>query len=297
MSRDIAPDIVMSYINRLFDMLERLCELRGVHKVETAGDCFIACSGVLMNHPNGGDLCVDESPDIVEAAVRMMRFAKDAQASVRLVTMPREHWPTQVRIGIHSGDCKSGLVGTNQPKFALFGDTMNTASRMESTCAPGMIQLSESAHTLLLRSPVGVADPFRVTDGVKVKGKGLMRTFVYEASPSDQAFHPSVPIDEPHRPSPIHTIIRLTSSIPKIRKESSDSDSSGRLPSPKPINVPFLTEKEPLPLSNASEDRAIAAKVSPFLDDGGWKGGPVRDGSVRDTLQDQELAGCFEPTG
>ena len=58
------------------------------------------------------------------------------------VLMPHDGQPVQIRIGIHTGPCVSGLVGTKLPKFSIFGDTMNTASRMESTCVPGSIQAS-----------------------------------------------------------------------------------------------------------------------------------------------------------
>ena len=55
------------------------------------------------------------------------------------------HTPS-VRIGIHTGPCVTGLVGSRMPKFSIFGDTMNTASRMESTCIPGRIQVWEGMN-------------------------------------------------------------------------------------------------------------------------------------------------------
>ena len=62
------------------------------------------------------------------------------QALLRLaktVMMPHNGQPTQVRVGLHTGTVVTGLIGTKLPKFSIFGDTMNTASRMESTCRPG----------------------------------------------------------------------------------------------------------------------------------------------------------------
>ncbi|KAG1654315.1 hypothetical protein FOA52_008871 [Chlamydomonas sp. UWO 241] len=77
----------------------------------------------------------------------------------------------KVRIGIHTGACVSGLIGTRQPKFALFGDTMNTSSRMESTATPGCIQVSKVTYALL---PPPDARLFRATNGIEVKGKAVV---------------------------------------------------------------------------------------------------------------------------
>ncbi|KAG1654219.1 hypothetical protein FOA52_006963 [Chlamydomonas sp. UWO 241] len=96
--------------------------------------------------------------------------------------MPHNGQPTTVRIGVHTGACVSGLIGTRQPKFALFGDTMNTSSRMESTATPGCIQISEVTCALL--SPPD-ACLFRATAGIEVKGTGLMNTYLYEPSEAD----------------------------------------------------------------------------------------------------------------
>jgi class 3 adenylate cyclase len=86
--------------------------------------------------------------------------------------MPNNGQPVTVRIGIHSGPITSGIVGYRMPKFCLFGDTMNTASRMETTCPHGCIQVSDATQALL--SLGGHAGQLVSTGGVEVKGKGRM---------------------------------------------------------------------------------------------------------------------------
>ena len=83
-----------------------------------------------------------------------------------MVKMAHNGEPTLVRIGLHTGTVVTGLIGSKLPKFSVFGDTMNTASRMESTCKPGCIQVSSSTYELLSNSHT-----FLPSGGVHVKGK------------------------------------------------------------------------------------------------------------------------------
>ncbi|KAL6765878.1 hypothetical protein V8C86DRAFT_9990 [Haematococcus lacustris] len=172
MSKQVAPEQVMSFLNVLFGMFDELCDHHRIMKVETAGDCYIVAGGILgaVADPglpvSGGFTQVLDKHDPADSAARVMQFAKDMLAVASTVLMPHNQQPVQIRIGMHTGDCVSGLIGRKCPKFAVFGDTMNTASRMESTCVPGHIQVSAATHALLKD-----LEPFTSTGGVEVKGK------------------------------------------------------------------------------------------------------------------------------
>ena len=103
--------------------------------------------------------------------------------------MPHNGELVMIRIGVHTGDCVSGLVGSKLHKFGLFGDTMNTASRMESTSQPGRIQISSSTYALLSQHQQTF---FEATGGVEVKGKGRVETHLWIETPN-QDHEPRLP--------------------------------------------------------------------------------------------------------
>ncbi|GAX73391.1 hypothetical protein CEUSTIGMA_g844.t1 [Chlamydomonas eustigma] len=237
MSQKVSPSSILVFLNQLFTMFDFLADLHEVQKVDTAGDCYIAAAGISYTRDNNGFFEVRSGASNADAAAnaqRMFAFSQDVLRCAREVLMPHNGLPVSVRVGLHTGSCVSGLVGTKVPKFSLFGDAINTASRMESTGVEGCIQASSSTFKLLSQSPSIIhpegglgpqsetnpswdfnASCWRATGGIEVKGKGCMETYVWR--PSEKEFY--------DRPAPgvvqeVLNIVRHDHSSAQTRRSS-----------------------------------------------------------------------------
>ncbi|WAR13376.1 ANPRA-like protein [Mya arenaria] len=130
-------------------------------QVETIGDAYMCVSGLPERIGNNH---VTEICDMSFAILHTVRGFKVRH-------MPSEQ--LSIRIGINSGPVVAGVVGLTMPRYCLFGDTVNTASRMESTSETMKIQLSASSARLLAAFPDYVTEP---RGDVEIKGKGTMVT-------------------------------------------------------------------------------------------------------------------------
>ena len=162
------PEHVFMLLEALYSQFDNATRELGIFKVETIGDCYMAVCGV---------------PDAREDhAVAMAKFALQMQAKMQLVRdrlarrLGSEVHDLLLRVGIHSGSVTAGVIRGQRARFQLFGDTVNTASRMESLSKPGRIQVSSSTAELLRAA--GYAGWLREReDAVQAKGKGELRTF------------------------------------------------------------------------------------------------------------------------
>ncbi|KAG2453840.1 hypothetical protein HYH02_002047 [Chlamydomonas schloesseri] len=145
----VKPATVMAFLNDLFTRLDALLDAFGVYKVETIGDCYMVAGGLMKVDEDTGAVTVRSDDVDPLHAYRTVQFAKALLRAVGSVRLPTTGEPVRLRVGIHSGPAMSGVVGTRMPRFCLFGDTVNTASRMESTGEAGAIHVSKAVFDLV----------------------------------------------------------------------------------------------------------------------------------------------------
>lgn len=166
LSSSMATAEVFLLLSNLFSLFDKLTDRHGVYKVETIGDCYMACAG----HDEDDDKKAKGSP-----TQRMLAMAVDMLQAVQDLTVPNGG-SVRVRIGMHVGPAYAGVIGQKCPRYCFLGDTVNTASRMESNGFPMTIHLSDAAHRELLMCMDGSS--FAPLGKRAIKGKGTMETFL-----------------------------------------------------------------------------------------------------------------------
>jgi class 3 adenylate cyclase len=151
------PAKTVEMLNELFSQFDAMTESRGLEKIKTIGDAYMVAGGLPepMSDPSGA---------VADLALEMLnatdRISFPDGASVRL------------RVGVDCGPVVAGVIGRRKFTYDLWGDTVNTASRMESTGVPGRIQVTERTRDALKERY-----EFRERGRIRVPGKGEMRTF------------------------------------------------------------------------------------------------------------------------
>ncbi|KAJ8711871.1 hypothetical protein PYW08_008825 [Mythimna loreyi] len=162
LSASSTPMQVVDLLNDLYTCFDSIVENYDVYKVETIGDAYMVVSG--LPEPNG-------TRHACEVA-RMSLALRDAVSRFRIRHRPQDQ--LKLRIGLHSGPCVAGVVGLKMPRYCLFGDTVNTASRMESNGEALKIHVSPDTKALL--DLYGTFN-LQCRGEVAMKGKGTLVTY------------------------------------------------------------------------------------------------------------------------
>jgi len=151
------PQEVLRTLNQVFNCFDALCARHPVEKIKTIGDEFMAAAGLPI--PSR-----DHALEAGALALDMLSALQDIN--------PRLPRPVRIRIGLHSGPVIAGVIGARKLAYDLWGDTVNTAHRMQSSGIENAITVSEATYELL-KDRCSLA----LRGHVQVKGKGEMRTY------------------------------------------------------------------------------------------------------------------------
>ena len=156
-SQGVSAEVLVDVLNDVFTRFDSIAENRGLEKIKTIGDCYMAAAGLPV--------------PVVDHAIRAAHMALDMMEAMERFNEESRHQLT-VRIGISSGAVVAGVIGKRKFTYDLWGDIVNTASRMESHGVPGRIQITDSTRQRL-------GEPFVVEErgAVYVKGAGEMHTW------------------------------------------------------------------------------------------------------------------------
>ena len=156
-SQGVSPEVMVGVLNDLFTRFDHIAENRGLEKIKTIGDCYMAAAGLPL-------VVSDHADRAAYMALDMLIAIQDFNAS--------SLYPLNIRIGISTGAAVAGVIGKSKFLYDLWGDVVNTASRMESHGTAGRIQMSDATRQAL-------SQPFSLEHGgvIEVKGKGEMSTW------------------------------------------------------------------------------------------------------------------------
>ncbi len=153
----LTPTELVHLLDRLITGFDRLSEQMHTEKIKTIGDAYLVVSGMPVENTN-------HATDICRMALAMERFMQEFNQT--------EGLSLQIRIGINSGPVIGGVIGPKKFTFDLWGDTVNLASRLETTGIPGRIQVSQSTWEL-----TNDLFQFEPRAPIEIKGFGIMQTY------------------------------------------------------------------------------------------------------------------------
>ena len=164
LSAGMTPVELVEVLDDLFGCFDDLVDLAGLEKIKTIGDCYMVAAGIPRPR-------VDHADALVTLALEMQRASRAREFCGHRL---------EIRVGVNSGSVVAGVIGRRKFSYDLWGDVVNTASRMESHGLPGSIQITESTHALISERFHCVA-----RGDIDVKGKGPTPTWVVDSARKD----------------------------------------------------------------------------------------------------------------
>ena len=157
-SGEMSAEEVVTMLNKMFSMFDERAQREGIEKIKTIGDAYMAAAGLTPDFDNDG-------------AAKMIRFAKGLVEDVNTFN-EKSNIKLLLRLGINSGPLVAGVIGKTKFIYDIWGDTVNVASRMESTGIPMKIHVTETTKA----QTSGIFQYSENTE-IDVKGKGMMKTY------------------------------------------------------------------------------------------------------------------------
>uniref|UniRef100_A0A6C0B5I0 Guanylate cyclase domain-containing protein n=1 Tax=viral metagenome TaxID=1070528 RepID=A0A6C0B5I0_9ZZZZ len=182
------PLCVVKMLDDMYTAFDTIVTKSGdaLYKMETIGDSYMVVSGVPRNYAY-------HATEVVKLALALI----EAMSSIHIELRDGRMVPIHIRCGIHSGKVVAGIVGTINPRYCLFGDAVNTASRMESTSETMKIQISKETYDCIQQERLSpkASTLLKIVnlvprDGVDIKGKGVMDTFWVENNEEELCVSP-----------------------------------------------------------------------------------------------------------
>jgi len=152
-----APDVTVAVLNEFLSTFDELAQQHGLRPIRTTGDSYLVVGGLPVPRPDHAQAVANMALDMLEGVNRLNQ---------------ENGWAVRFRIGINSGPAMAAVVGRHRFTYDIWSDTVNTASRMESSGAPGRIQVTEETQSRL-----SLTHRFECRGQIDIKGKGPMTTY------------------------------------------------------------------------------------------------------------------------